>query len=160
MQIYQIIHFSKKKSLPPPRYKISNVVNQPSGRWQVSLESDAISRALHHSPRLEIQALSQPCWEEVNVVEPTQNFHPCHHGQHLWAHLANSRMAKERGKGGGEGMWREWWWWWFLSLFWSGCSLEDINVRHRGLHALCSPQKYIHITLPQNFWSYSLLAID
>jgi len=102
MQIYQIIHFSKKESLPPPRYKISNVVNQPSGRWQVSLESDAISRALHHSPRLEIQALSQPCWEEVNVVEPTQNFHPCHHGQHLWAHLANSRMAKERGKGGGD----------------------------------------------------------
>ena len=61
MQIYQIVDFSKKKALPPPRYKISNVVNQPSGRWQVSLENDAISRALHHSLRLEIQALSQPC---------------------------------------------------------------------------------------------------
>ena len=38
--------------------------------------------------------------------------------------------------------------------------LSGRHVRHRGLHALCSPQKYIHITLPQNFQSYSLLATD
>lgn len=139
MEIYQIIDFSEKKLLSPPRYKISNVVNQPSGRWQVSLENDAISRALQHSLRLEIQVLSQPCWEEVSVVEPTQNCHPCHHGQHLWAHLANSRMAKERGKGGGD-VGRVVVMVVFKSL------LKDIKVRLSGL---LTPEVHPHNSSPK-----------